>query len=87
MGLNFPNMSRSFLPSRRAVQFWGHDGALEISFFITEDALKHIQPDTRCDESEMLRAFDSNRSVVHRVAAQAYRRGGAGSYELTAKSF
>ena len=37
--LNFPNQSRVFDPTRRAVRFWGHDSAMEWSFFVTEDAL------------------------------------------------
>jgi hypothetical protein len=28
----------------RAVRFWGHDSAMEWSFFVTEDALKRLQP-------------------------------------------
>jgi hypothetical protein len=87
MGLSFPNVSRSFLPSRRAVQFWGYDDALEISFFVTEEALKRIEPNTRCDENDMLRAFDSNRAAIYKVATKVYSHGRTGSYELTAKSF
>lgn len=87
MALNFPNASRSFLPSRRAVQFWGYDDALEISFFVTEEALKRIAPNTRGEESEMLQAFDSNRAAIYKAANQVYTHGRAGSYELTAKSF
>ena len=33
--LNFPNRSRIFDPTRRAVRFWGHDSAMEWSFFVT----------------------------------------------------
>ena len=40
MALNFPNQMRSYDASRRAVRFWGHDSAMEASFFVTEDALK-----------------------------------------------
>ncbi|MBV8962235.1 MAG: DUF1488 domain-containing protein [Hyphomicrobiales bacterium] len=87
MSLNFPNTSRSFLPSRRAVQFWGHDDALEISFFVTEDALRRIEPKTQGDEDGMLKAFDSNRAAIYKLAARAYSHSRAGSYELTAKSF
>jgi hypothetical protein len=45
-------------PTRRAVRFWGHDSAIEASFFIEEDALKRIQPDARIDESGLLNAFE-----------------------------
>jgi len=32
MALNFPNQSRSYDATLRAVRFWGHDGAMEASF-------------------------------------------------------
>ena len=40
--LNFPNQSRFFDPTRRAVRFWGYDSAMEWSFFVSEDALQRI---------------------------------------------
>ncbi|MEA3071135.1 MAG: hypothetical protein QOD29_2581, partial [Alphaproteobacteria bacterium] len=40
MTLNFPNRSRFYDATRRAVRFWGHDSAMEAVFFITEDALR-----------------------------------------------
>ena len=43
MTLNFPNQSRSYDATLRAVRFWGHDGAMEASFYVNEDALKRIQ--------------------------------------------
>ena len=87
MALSFPNRSRSFDATRRAVRFWGHDSAMESSFFVTEDALKRVQPDMRLDESGLLSAFDSNRDWIHAVAAQVYSRGRKGSYELLAGDF
>jgi hypothetical protein len=51
MTLSFPNRSRFFDSTRRAVRFWGYDTAMEASFFITEDALKQVQPDMRFDEA------------------------------------
>ncbi|XUJ35392.1 DUF1488 family protein [Bradyrhizobium japonicum] len=50
--IEFPNHSRSYDRTRRAVRFWGHDSAIEASFFIEEEALKRIQPDTCYDEFE-----------------------------------
>jgi hypothetical protein len=38
MALNFPNPSRFYDATRRAVRFWGHDGALEAAFFMNVDA-------------------------------------------------
>ena len=48
--ISFPNQSRVFDPTRRAVRFWGHDSAMEWSFFVTEDALKRLQPNVARDE-------------------------------------
>jgi hypothetical protein len=85
--IDFPNHSRSYDPTRRAVRFWGHDSAIEASFFINEDALTRIQPDTRPDESGFLNAFDSNRDLICAAAAKAYVRGSRGSYDLDAANF
>jgi hypothetical protein len=45
MTLSFPNQSRFYDATRRAVRFWGHDSAMEASFFVNADALKRIKPD------------------------------------------
>ena len=85
--IDFPNHSRSYDPTRRAVRFWGHDSAIEASFFINEDALKRIQPDARPDESGFLNAFDSNRDLICAAAAKVYVRGSRGFYDLVAANF
>jgi hypothetical protein len=85
--IDFPNHSRSYDPTRRAVRFWGHDSAMEASFFISEDALTRIQPNARLDESGFLNAFDSNRDLICAAAARIYVRGSRGSYDLVAASF
>jgi hypothetical protein len=85
--IDFPNQSRSYDPTRRAVRFWGYDSAIEASFFINEDALKQIQPDARSDELGFLNAFDSNRDLICAAAAKVYVRGSRGSYELVAANF
>ena len=85
--IDFPNHSRSYDQTRRAVRFWGHDSAIETSFFINEDALRRIQPDARPDESGFLEAFDSNRDLICAAAAKVYVRGGRGSYDLVATNF
>ena len=85
--IEFPNHSRSYDQTRRAVRFWGYDCALEASFFIEEDALRRIQPDTRSDESGFLNAFDCNRDVICAAAAKLYVRGSRGSYDLVAANF
>jgi hypothetical protein len=85
--IEFPNLSRSYDRTRHAVRFWGYDSAMEASFFINEDALRRIQPDTRPDESGFLNAFDSNRDLICAAAARIYLRGSRGSYDLVATNF
>ena len=85
--IEFPNRSRSYDRTRRAVRFWGYDSAIEASFFIGEDALKRIQPDVCSDELSFLNAFDSNRDLICAAAAKVYVRGSRGSYDLVAANF
>jgi hypothetical protein len=85
--INFPNQSRVFDPTRRAVRFWGHDSAMEWSFFVTEDALKRLQPDVHRDEAGLLLAFDAHRDSIYAAAVKAYKRDRKGSYELAATDF
>jgi hypothetical protein len=87
MSLSFPNKSRSYDATLRAVRFWGHDGAMEVAFFVNEESLKRIEPSTQPSESGLLNAFDSHRDLIHAAAAKAYRRGRKGSYELTPADF
>ena len=84
---DFPNHSRSYDGTRHAVRFWGHDSAIEASFFISEDALRRIQPDARPEASSLLNAFDSNRDLICAAAARIYVRGSRGSYDLVAANF
>ena len=85
--LNFPNQSRVFDPTRHAVRFWGHDSAMEWSFFVTEDALKRLQPNMERDVASLLLAFDVNRAAIQSAAMKAYKRERKGSYELAAADF
>jgi hypothetical protein len=85
--LNFPNHSRSFDATRRAVRFWGHDSAMEWSFFVTEEALQRLQPNMDRDEASLLLAFDANRAAIYAAAMKAYKRGRKGSYELVGADF
>jgi hypothetical protein len=82
MSLMFPNPSRSYDATRRAVRFWGHDSAMEWSFFVTEEALKRLHQDMTDDEAGMLRAFDAHRARIQAAASRAFRTGRKGSYEL-----
>lgn len=87
MALRFPNASRSYDITRRAVRFWGHDSAMEVSFFVSERALNYIGADTRFDEASLLAAFDANRDLICATAAQVYARGRKGSYDLSTADF
>jgi len=87
MALSFPNKSRAFDATRRAVRFWGYDSAMEVAFFVTEDALKRVQPHMQSDEAGLLRAFDSNRDLICATAAKVYARGRKGSYDLVGSDF
>jgi hypothetical protein len=84
MAISFPNRSRSYDATRRAVRFWGYDRSMESSFFVTADALNRIQPNLRLDAVDLLRAFDINRERIYAIAAKVYARGRRGSYELSA---
>jgi hypothetical protein len=87
MGLSFPNASRSYDVTRRAVRFWGYDSAMEASFFVSEDALRRVQPDVRADEAGLLGAFDAHRDLICATAAKVYMRGRKGSYDLVSGDF
>lgn len=69
------------------MRFWGYDSAMEVAFFVNDDALKKIKPDMRLDETGFLTAFDLNRTLIYAAAAKVYGRGRKGSYDLVAADF
>jgi hypothetical protein len=87
MTVNFPNQSRSYDATRRAVHFWGYDRSMESSFFMSEDALKRIQSNLQPGEAGLLRAFDANRGIICAVAAKVYARGRKSAYHLNVTDF
>ncbi len=87
MALSFPNSSRSYDATRHAVRFWGHDSAMEASFFVTADALRRLQPELSFDEADLLRTFDLHRDLICTIATKVFARGKKGSYELVAADF
>ena len=87
MTLSFPNQSRFYDATRRAVRFWGNDSAIEASFFVDADALKKIEPKLQLDEVGLLGAFDLNRKLIYATAAKVYDRRRQGSYDLMAADF
>src|SRR5215203_5476749 len=87
MALNFSNESRSYDATRLAVRFYGYDGAMEASFFVTQDALSKLAGRDVAGESEGLGLFDANRARIYEVAAMVYGKGRKGSYELVRRDF
>lgn len=72
--LTFPNPSRSYNPTRRGIHFWGYEQTIEVAFFIEEDAISKIDPETATDESGFLRTFDTNCDRLRQVASTIYSR-------------
>jgi len=60
---------------------------MELSFFVSEEVLKRMQPDMPRDEAGLLSAFDNNRPLIHAAASTAFTRTRKGSYELTVSDF
>jgi Protein of unknown function (DUF1488) len=87
MTINFPNASRYYDATRKAVHFWGHDQSMEASFFVSAEALQQLAPGAGGDERALLEAFDNNRDAICRVAARIYGRGQRGSYDLNRSDF
>jgi hypothetical protein len=85
--IDFPNHSRSYDATRHAVRFWGHDSAIEASFYVSEEALTRIEPGVVLDEPGYLGAFDAHRDKICAAAARVYVRGSRGSYDLGAANF
>ena len=87
MAIQFPNRSRSYYPSGYRVRFWGHDGAMEVSFFLEGDAILQFDPKARRDEASILRSFDSNIARILEVAAKVYAKRRQGAYTLARADF
>ena len=88
MSLRFPNPSRSYDPDRRRIRFWGHDSAMEVAFFLEENAIFVLNPKTRNTEAAILEAFDSARERILAVAVKVYALGQHRSfYNLTGDQF
>jgi hypothetical protein len=85
MALSFPNKSRAFDATRRAVRFWGtRDGGCILRHRGRAEASSARHAVRR---GEVTRAFDSNRVLICRRAAKIYARGRNGSYDLVSADF
>lgn len=87
MPLQFPNPSRSYDQTRRAVRFWGYDTSMEYFFFVTVDAHEQVEPRLKRDEEGFLGAFDVNRDLIYQTAARVYSQDRKSRYELVRTDF
>ena len=87
MALTFPNRSRSYDAQGHRVRFVGYDGMMEVPFFVEETALSSSGTAQTGSETGLLKAFDTARDIVLKVAAKAYARSRKKMYVLTAKDF
>ena len=88
--LAFPNPSRSFDEARNAVLFFGHDGVLEIGFFVEAGALAISGTAlliSGMSEAKCLSVFDAARTSILDVAREAYSHERRNYYTLTAADF
>ena len=74
MALSFPNRSRSYDATAGRIRFWGHDGAIEVPFFIHLPALFRLSPRTDNTEAGILAAFDIAWTRICEVAHRGYSR-------------
>ena len=74
MAITFLNPTRQFDSTVNCMRFCGHDGAIEVSFFLEVEALTKICPAFKQIESEILDAFDQRLKKIHKVASKVYKR-------------
>lgn len=87
MALTFPNASRSYDESGARVRFWGHDGMTEVAFMLDLAALDGLEPKLPHTETNVLKAFDTWRDRIQRVARQVYAKQRRGVQVLAASDF
>ena len=72
MALSFPNPSRRYDPIRRQVCFWAYESAMEVPFFLDENVLFRLDPNTKNVEEAMLATFDAWHARIHEVAERVH---------------
>ncbi|EDZ99046.1 conserved hypothetical protein [Burkholderia sp. H160] len=82
MALSFSNPSRSYDEIRHGVWFWGYDKAREITFFVEDRVLKHLDSALGTEEAEVLASFDRHRDEILKVAMTLYAEGPQTLYTL-----
>lgn len=84
--LAFPNPSRSFDETHKAIHFIGYDGMIEVRFSLEAQVLS-MSGSNPSSEAEYLKAFDTALSSIHDVARKTYSRGNSKSFTLTPTDF
>jgi hypothetical protein len=75
MTLAFPNSARSFDEVRKAVRFFGHDGMIEIRFFVEAEALAKGRGHAMgMSEAQCLSTFDAMRTPIYAAAKKVYAK-------------
>ena len=87
MTLSVPNPSRSYDESRRRVRFVGHDGLMQIRFFVPVVILAEDLVSRTPTESDYLSAFDGMRKRIFEIARKTYDSRQRDTIELDPRSF
>ena len=67
-----PISAAATTPSGNRIRFWGHDGALEVPFFVDVSALLQFFPETPNIEARILATFDVLRDRIIAAAGKVY---------------
>jgi hypothetical protein len=90
MPLAFPNPSRSYDETRKAVRFTGHDGMFEVRFYVDVNAISAMDKTLSgagAVEAGYLSAFDTYRKAIYDVAQRVYSKGRNNIFTLAATDF
>lgn len=87
MTLSFPNPSRSYDERRRCVRFVGHDGLMQIRFFLPVEILVEDHSSRTPTERDYLSAFDGMRKRIFEIARKSYESRRRDMIELDPRGF
>jgi hypothetical protein len=60
---------------------------MEVSFFVSRDALCMLADERPLSEGAAFQTFDAHRGKIYAAAGKVYGRGRKGSYELVRRDF
>ena len=87
MSLDFPNPIFNFSDANLGITFWGHDTALEITFFIDLSALQFMQGNKSTYEKVLCETFNQNINLIHATAKRKYKKQKGNYIRLTVDDF